>query len=75
MTKQVIVVVHGVGVKQAGVSSDLLSTALERPPEDIAKLGRAEMSSARLRPHSTDDFQLRELERYSRRDLRQTVTV
>ena len=72
MTKQVIVVVHGVGVKQAGVSSDLLSTALERPPEDIAKLGRAEMSSARLRPHSTDDFQLRELERYSRRDLRQT---
>ena len=29
MAKQVIVVVHGVGVKQAGVSSDLLAAALQ----------------------------------------------
>lgn len=72
MAKQVIVVVHGVGVKQAGISSDLLSTALQRKPEDIAELERAQMSSERLRPHSTDDFELREFQKYSRNNLRQT---
>lgn len=73
MAKQVIVVVHGVGVKQAGVSSDLLSTALQcKPDEDITKLKPEQMSSEHLRPHSTDDFELCEFQKYSRNNLRQT---
>jgi hypothetical protein len=50
MAKQVIVVVHGVGVKQAGVSSDLLAAALQ---DDDG-------SGTRLPPHSSDDFVLLE---------------
>jgi hypothetical protein len=40
MAKEVIVVVHGVGVKQAGVSADLLATSLEATPEEMFGLKR-----------------------------------
>ena len=56
MAKQVIVVVHGVGVKQAGVSSDLLAAALQ---DDDGKSDKT-----RLPPHSSDDFVLLESQRY-----------
>ncbi|MDB5575625.1 MAG: hypothetical protein JWR80_801 [Bradyrhizobium sp.] len=56
MAKQVIVVVHGVGVKQAGVSSDLLAAALQ---DDDGK-----NEKTRLPPHSSDDFVLLESETY-----------
>ncbi|WP_431205850.1 hypothetical protein ACQ86E_13870 [Bradyrhizobium betae] len=56
MAKQVIVVVHGVGVKQAGVSSDLLAAALQ---DDQGK-----SDETRLPPHSSDDFVLLESPRY-----------
>jgi len=56
MAKQVIVVVHGVGVKQAGVSSDLLAAALQ---DDDGKNVKT-----RLPPHSSDDFVLLESPRY-----------
>ena len=56
MAKQVIVVVHGVGVKQAGVSSDLLAAALQ---DDDGK-----SDETRLPPHSSDDFVLLESPRY-----------
>lgn len=51
MAKQVIVVVHGVGVKQAGVSSDLLAAALQDGDGS---------DKTRLPPHSSDDFVLLE---------------
>jgi hypothetical protein len=54
MAKQVIVVVHGVGVKQAGVSSDLLAAALQDDNGD----------GTRLPPHSSDDFVLLENRAY-----------
>jgi hypothetical protein len=77
VAKQLIVVVHGVGVKQAGQSSDLLATALDRTPEKTAKLSRAEIVRMQtdgtwLRPHSTDDFVLRELGTYNVDDKRRT---
>jgi hypothetical protein len=72
MAKQVIVVVHGVGVKQAGVSADLLATSLEATPEEMIGLKRENISCETLHPHSSDDFHLRELGRYSKRNLRQT---
>ena len=56
MAKQVIVVVHGVGVKQAGVSSDLLAAALQ---DDDGK-----NEKTRLPPHSSDDFVLLESPTY-----------
>ena len=62
MTKQVIVVVHGVGVKQAGVSSDLLAAALQSPPADMKDAADAE--KARLPPHSSDDYLLLEDRKY-----------
>lgn len=52
MTKQIIVVVHGVGVKQAGVSSDLLAAALQA---DGSK-----SDEPRFSPHSSDDYVLLE---------------
>lgn len=57
MKKQVIVVVHGVGVKQAGVSSDLLAAALQADPEPGTELPR-------MPPHSSDDFLMQEQRRY-----------
>jgi len=65
-------VVHGVGVKQAGVSADLLSTSLQNTPEENAALKRDELSKEGLRPHSSDDFHLRELGIYNKKGLRQT---
>ena len=65
MTKQLIIVVHGVGVKEAGVSADLLATALDDKPEDNRSLTRSKLSESRLRPHSSDDFQLRELPEFN----------
>ena len=65
MTKQLIIVVHGVGVKEAGVSADLLATALDDKPEDNSRLTRAAVTESRLRPHSSDDFQLRELQEFN----------
>jgi hypothetical protein len=53
LTKELIVVVHGVGVKQAGVSADLLSTSLQNTPEENAVRKRDELSKEGLRTHST----------------------
>jgi hypothetical protein len=72
VTKELIVVVHGVGVKHAGVSADLLSTSLQNTPEENGALKREELSKKGLRPHSSDDFHLRELAIYNREGLRQT---
>lgn len=71
MRKQVIVVVHGVGVRQAGVSSDLLSASLDSNPP-AGKDGRTgfdhrssnALREDALRPVSTDDFILREPRKY-----------
>jgi hypothetical protein len=71
MTKQLVIVVHGVGVKEAGVSADLLATALDDPPEDNANLTRNKIQGARLRPHSSDDFHLREMAQYNAGGKRQ----
>lgn len=65
MSKQLIVVVHGVGVKQAGVSSDMLSAAIEDPPEAVRDMSRKIAAAGKLRPHSSDDFHLREYEIHS----------
>ncbi len=45
MTRQLVVVVHGVGVREAGTSTELLSAALQTDD---------------LPPHSSDDFRLQE---------------
>lgn len=56
MTKQLIVVVHGVGVKEAGVSSDMLAVSL---------------ADIELKPISSDDFNLAEDNLYNVSDKRQ----
>ncbi len=71
MPKQLVIVVHGVGVKEAGVSADLLATALDETPEENAELTREGLRGSRLRPHSSDDFHLREMARYNKGGLRQ----
>jgi hypothetical protein len=71
MTKQLIIVVHGVGVKEAGVSADLLATALDDTPEENTTLTRSDLEVSRLRPHSSDDFHLRENAQYNSGGLRQ----
>ncbi len=71
MAKQLIVVVHGVGVKDAGISADLLATALDDTPENAGTLGRSAMEKPRLRPHSSDDFHQREFKIYSEGGKRQ----
>jgi hypothetical protein len=71
MTKQLIIVVHGVGVKEAGVSADLLATALDDTPEQNKNLKRTEVNASRLRPHSSDDFHLREMSEYNHDGKRQ----
>lgn len=71
MTKQLIIVVHGVGVKEAGVSADLLATALDDTPEYNADLTRSRASEPRFRPHSSDDFHLREKIEYNAGGKRQ----
>lgn len=57
MTKQLVVVVHGVGVRAAGTCTDLLSAAL---------------TDGDLRPHSTDDFRLSEPRLYDHNGLVRT---
>ena len=70
MKKQLIVVVHGVGVREAGISTDLLATALDDDPplmQDKAGVGRTATASDKSipwRPQSSDDFHLRELPKY-----------
>jgi hypothetical protein len=70
MKKQLIVVVHGVGVRDAGISTDLLATALDDDPP-LVKGGTETDQSAPgdgatpWRPHSSDDFHLRELPKYN----------
>ncbi|MGL4489092.1 MAG: hypothetical protein ACRCU5_06570 [Rhizobiaceae bacterium] len=71
MAKQLVIVVHGVGVKEAGVSADLLATALDETPEENANLTREGLRGSRLRPHSSDDFHLREMAQYNKGGLRQ----
>jgi hypothetical protein len=59
MSKQLVVVVHGVGVRDAGVSTELLTASLQAmpdSPDDIEPLP----------PHSSDDFHLAEDPRYDR---------
>jgi hypothetical protein len=70
MKKQLIVVVHGVGVRDAGISTDLLATALEddapqsKAEADAAKKAAPPGPATPWRPHSSDDFHLRELPKY-----------
>ena len=64
-TRQLVVVVHGVGVKEAGVSADLLATALEDVPDADGKAASRSYAGVPLRPHSSDDFHLRELQIYN----------
>jgi hypothetical protein len=63
--RQLVVVVHGVGVKEAGVSADLLATALEDVPDGHSEASMRSYAGKTLRPHSSDDFHLRELEMYN----------
>ena len=65
MAKQLIVVVHGVGVKEAGISADLLATALDETPEDTSAMQRGVIEKPRPRPHSSDDFHQREFAIYN----------
>ncbi len=69
--RQLVIVVHGVGVKEAGISADMLSTALDEKPEEADKATRKSISHARLKPHSSDDFYLRELGMYNNGGKRQ----
>ena len=66
MGTQLIVVVHGVGVRQAGVSTDLLSTALEPPQPTPSDSAPAPDDLPRFVPQSSDDFHLREHPRHDR---------
>ncbi|MCC5984131.1 MAG: hypothetical protein JJU42_07190 [Rhodobacteraceae bacterium] len=66
MGKQLIVVVHGVGVREAGVSTDMLSTALEPPHPDDPATAEASGASPRFRAVTSDDFHLREHPRHDR---------
>jgi hypothetical protein len=59
MQKQLIVVTHGVGVREAGVSTALLSAAL------ISEAG-----PSAFRPHSSDDFTLHEPAIYGKGSIR-----
>lgn len=82
MRKELVVVVHGVGVREAGVSTDLLSLALDpdAPQSPEVRARRADPAQARAaapalpdwRPHSSDDFHLREPARHARRGLHST---
>ncbi len=65
MHKQLIVVVHGVGVREAGVSTDMLSTALE-PPHPESPAAAIEPARPRFRAVTSDDFHLREHPRHDR---------
>jgi hypothetical protein len=71
MAKQLIVVVHGVGVKEAGISADLLATALDETPEDTSAMQRGVIEKPRPRPHSSDDFHQREFAIYNEGGKRQ----
>lgn len=71
MKKQLIVVVHGVGVREAGVATDLVAAALDQPPELTPAVGLAEMGAGQNPPgapwlaHSSDDFLLHEQPAYT----------
>ena len=69
--RQLVVVVHGVGVKEAGVSADMLATALDEKPEELGAATRKSLEGNRLKPHSSDDFHLRELVQYNEGGKRQ----
>ncbi len=71
MKRQLVIVVHGVGVKEAGVSADMLSTALDEKPEDATHETRKSIAGNRLKPHSSDDFYMRELHDYNSGGKRQ----
>lgn len=66
MGKQLIVVVHGVGVREAGVSTDMLSTALEPPHPEAPGTRAVEPPAPRYRAMTSDDFHLREHPRHDR---------
>jgi hypothetical protein len=69
--RQLVVVVHGVGVKEAGVSADMLATALEDVPDGNGDASMRSYAGETLRPHSSDDFHLREFEIYNSGGKRQ----
>ncbi len=71
MAKQLVVVVHGVGVKEAGISADLLATALDATPEETRRMDRDAIAEPKVRPHSSDDFHQRELQIYNEGGKRQ----
>ena len=69
--RQLVVVVHGVGVKEAGVSADMLATALEDVRDGQGDASMLSYAGETLRPHSSDDFHLREFEIYNEDGKRQ----
>lgn len=64
MRRQLVVVVHGVGVRQAGASTDMVASAL-------AETGTGG-TGTRFVPHSSDDFLLHEHPRHDRAGIRRT---
>lgn len=74
MTKQLVVVVHGVGVREAGVSSVLLAASLDGDPP-VGQHGQtafrnrsaAERAEDELRPRAADDFLMRERAAFNRK--------
>lgn len=73
MTKQLVVVVHGVGVREAGVSSVMLAASLDGDPpigqnglSQFNNRSSAQLAEDALRPHSADDFLLRERPAFNR---------
>jgi hypothetical protein len=80
MRRQLVVVVHGVGVREAGASTDMVASALAAPPAEDrpGTPTSAELLARRLpdpppmSPHSSDDFHLHEHPRYARGGIRRT---
>ena len=66
MKKQLIVVVHGVGVRDAGVVTGQLSAAIG---SDLSRERR--LDKIQWKPHSTDDFVLHEESEFAQNGLMQ----
>lgn len=69
--KELVVVVHGVGVREAGVATDLVSLALHKEAP-VAGQGPLRARSGDWVPHASDDFHLREARRFADGPLRRT---
>ena len=71
MHKELVVVVHGVGVREAGVATDMVSLALHREAP-LAGQEQAAPQAGDWVPHASDDFHLREARRFAAGPLRRT---